>query len=206
MIPIRDVIPSRTKPVVTVALLLTSALVFLYELGVGHAGAYELTHVYGVVPANFAWRRTLTSVFIQEGWIQFGSNMLCLWIFGETIEDTLGHINYGIFFFSTAIVTTIVYVGLHAGSMTPLVGASGAVAALMAAYFVLYPRSQLLTVVVFGLRFDVVEVPAIFLLALWIFLQLLVRGPSLDSFVTQSAGFLLGIATGFVVQRTTSRW
>jgi rhomboid family protein len=206
MFPVSDVIPSRTRPVVTIGLLLVSAAVFLWELHLDPHARHLLFQTFGVVPVNPAWVATVTSLFVHDGWIQFASNMACLWIFGDNVEDTMGRVTFLLFYITSAIVTAIVHVALHASSLTPLVGASGAIAAVMAAYFVLFPRSQVLTIVFLISRIDVAEVPAIFLLAAWLFLQLLSGAHAGATFTTQMAGFLLGLATGVVVRRTTSRW
>jgi membrane associated rhomboid family serine protease len=206
MLPVADVIPSRTRPVVTIGLLLASVGVFLWELHLEPHARRQFFQTFGVVPVNPTWVGTVTSAFVHDGWIQFASNTACLWIFGANVEDTMGRVSFLLFYISSAIVTTLVHVALHASSLTPLVGASGAIAAVMAAYFVLFPRSQVLTIVFLISRIDIAEVPAIFLLAAWLFLQLLSGAQAGAAFTTHMAGLLLGILTGLVVRRTTSRW
>ena len=208
MFPVSDVIPSRRKPVATVALIGLNALAFLYELQLDRHELYELAHSFGLVPADFAWPRTVTSAFLHDGWIHFAGNMLYLWIFGDNVEDAMGHMRFVGFYLASAMLAAAAHAALNPSSGAPLIGASGAVAAIMGAYFVLYPRSQVLTAVFLVLYLDVIEVPAIIFLAGWLALQLLAGLASMGAGAADAslaigahvAGFLIGIAAGLALR------
>ena len=91
MFPLSDVIPSRKRPFITIALIAVNTLVFVYELQLDRQQMHAVAHDFGIVPAEVAWTRTVTSLFIHDGWIHFGGNMLYLWIFGDNVEDAMGH-------------------------------------------------------------------------------------------------------------------
>jgi membrane associated rhomboid family serine protease len=212
MFPVSDVIPSRTKPFVTIGLIVANAVVFLYELQLDRPHMYELAHTFGVVPADFAPLTVLTSLFIHDGWIHFGGNMLYLWIFGDNVEDAMGHGAYLLFYISSSTAGALAHSALNPTSAAPLVGASGAVAAVMGAYFVLYPRSQVLTAIFLLLYLDIVEVPAIIFLGIWLVIQLLTGLASMGAgarggvaFATHVAGFAIGVAVGLMV-KGRGRW
>jgi membrane associated rhomboid family serine protease len=213
MFPVSDVIPSRTTPFVTLGLIAVNTLAFLYELQLDRQGVSQLAHALGAVPIELTWPKLIASSFIHDGWIHFGGNMLYLWIFGDNVEGTLGHGAYLCFYLLAGALAALVYVGLHPASAIPLIGASGAVAAVMGAHFVLYPNSPVLTAVFLILFWDVVEVPAIVLLAVWLLLQLLSGLASMGAqaadavvaFGAHAAGFVAGAATGFA-WRKRRRW
>jgi len=203
MFPVSDVIPPRRTPTVTIVLIALNTLVFLYELQLDRRQLYELTHAFGAIPADFSWPHAITAAFLHDGWIHFGGNMLYLWIFGANVEDAMGRLPFVAFYLSSIVLAAAAHAALHSSSAAPLIGASGAVAAVMGVYFVLYPRSQVLTAV-FLLRVDVIEVPAIVFLGGWLLLQMLTElasrgtgaadgGLSLGGYV---AGFAVGIAAG----------
>ena len=212
MFPVSDVIPSRTTPFVTIALIAANTLAFGYELWLDGPGRYALTHTLGLVPAAFSWPSLVTSAFLHDGWIHFGGNMLYLWIFGDNVEDTLGHWPFLLFYLAAAATGGLGHAGLNPDSAIPLIGASGAVAGVMGAYFVLYPRSQILTAVFLVLYLDVIEVPAIFFLGLWLLLQIASGLASLGvdatggvAFAAHVAGFLAGAVVG-AIMRGRGRW
>ena len=213
MFPVSDIIPSRTRPVVTIGLIVANALAFLYQLQLDRQQMYELAHAYGVIPAEFAWTGVLTSVFIHDGWIHFGGNMLYLWIFGDNVEDTMGHVGYVFFYFATAIVAALAHTAFNPSSTAPLIGASGAVAATMGAYLVLYPRSRVLTAVFLLLYLDLIEIPAIVFLGIWLVMQLLSGLASMGAgaadggvaIAAHLAGFAIGAVTALTLRRRY-RW
>jgi membrane associated rhomboid family serine protease len=213
MFPVRDVIPSRTTPFVTISLIAANILAFVYQLQLDRLQLYDLAHTRGVVPADLVWPSLVTSLFVHDGWLQFGTNMLYLWLFGENVEDATGHAGYLLFYLAAGSGAALAHAALHPSSSMPLIGASGAVAAVMGAYFVLYPKSQVLNVVFLIVYRDVIEVPAFLFLGLWLVLQLLTPlapmgaqaadiGLSFDACI---AGFALGAIVGFV-QRRRRRW
>jgi membrane associated rhomboid family serine protease len=212
--PVSDVIPSKTRPYVTIGLIAANTLAFLYELQLDRQELYALAHEWGAVPVDLRWGTVLTGLFLHDGWIHFGGNMLYLWIFGDNVEDSLGHAGYLLFYLAAGVLAALAHVALHSTSAAPLIGASGAIAAVMGAYFVLYPRSQVLTAIFLVLYLDVIEVPAIFFLGMWLIMQLLSGFASMgaqaaDAGVAIAAhlsGFGIGAATGLAVKRRNRTW
>jgi membrane associated rhomboid family serine protease len=172
MLPLSDVIPSRTPPITTIVLIGLTVVVFLLELAPDTATLRELTATYGVTPADFWWPTLVTSQFLHAGWIHLGANLLFLWIFGSNVEDAFGHAWFLAFYLGCGAVAAAVQVLAHGWSSAPMIGASGAVAGVLGAYLVLYPRSRVLTAMFAILYLDIVEVPALFFLGLWFLLQL----------------------------------
>src|SRR5216110_4054847 len=171
MIPLRDVIPSRTFPFVNIALIVLNSVAFLAELSVSDAGFQPFLRTFALVPGNFLWPTVLTSMFIHAGWLHFLGNMWYLWIFGDNVEDRLGHFRYLLFYLLCGVVAAVAHIWMNPASMLPTLGASGAIAGVMGAYFVLYPRSQILSLIPFFILYmRVVEVPAIVFLGLWFLL------------------------------------
>src|SRR5918993_4523954 len=145
MIPLRDVIPTRTWPVVTVTLIVLNALVFVHEQTHGRHALELFVREWGLVPVDFAWDRVVTSMFLHGGWAHIGGNMLYLWIFGDNVEDRLGHGRYLVFYLLCGVAAALAQTAMVPDSILPMVGASGAIAGVMGAYLVLYPRSRIVT-------------------------------------------------------------
>jgi membrane associated rhomboid family serine protease len=144
MIPLRDIIPSRTTPVVTVTLIVLNVLVFLYELSLGRfVDAFTL--YWGLVPAAFSWVTVFTSMFLHGGFLHVAGNMLYLWIFGDNVEDRMGHGRFLVFYLLCGVAAALAQTIAVPDSVVPMVGASGAIAGVMGAYFVLYPKSRIVT-------------------------------------------------------------
>jgi membrane associated rhomboid family serine protease len=214
MIPLRDIIPSRTTPVVTIAIIAINVLVFLYELSLGRA-VDAFTLYWGLVPAAFSWVAVLTSMFLHGGIMHVAGNMLYLWIFGDNVEDRMGHGRFLVFYLLCGTAAALAQTITQPDSVVPMVGASGAIAGVMGAYFVLYPKSRIVTLIPLFFIFQVVEVPAILFLGIW-FLMQFING--LGSIVTVAggqsaggiafwahvAGFVAGIS-GVVVFRRPER-
>jgi len=172
MFPVSDVIPSRTTPFVTVGLIILNALVFLYELQLSRPELQVFVQIFGVVPVDFTWASLITSMFLHEGWMHLLGNMLYLWIFGDNVEDQLGHFGFLIFYLIAGSAAALGQVAVSSGSTVPMIGASGAIAGVMGAYLVLYPHSRVLTVVFLLFFMDMVEIPAIFFLGIWFIKEL----------------------------------
>jgi membrane associated rhomboid family serine protease len=170
MIPLRDVIPSRTAPVVTIGLIAVNALAFLYELALGE-DVERLLFTLGLVPAAFSWLTLFTSMFLHGGLMHFGGNMLFLWIFGDNVEDRLGHLRYLAFYLLCGVAAAFAQIATGPDSQVPMIGASGAIAGVMGAYIVLYPRSRIVTLVPVFVFIQLVEVPAVLFLGFWFLLQ-----------------------------------
>ncbi|HEY3092959.1 MAG TPA: rhomboid family intramembrane serine protease [Vicinamibacterales bacterium] len=212
MIPLRDIIPSRTTPVVTITLIAINVLVFLYELSLGRA-VDAFTLYWGLVPAAFSWVTVVTSMFLHGGFMHVAGNMLYLWIFGDNVEDRMGHGRFLVFYLLCGVAAALAQTITQPDSVIPMVGASGAIAGVMGAYFVLYPRSRIVTLIPLFFFFQVIEVPAILFLGIWFIMQFI---SGLGSIVTVAgntggiavwahvAGFVAGIS-GVVVFRRPER-
>lgn len=210
MIPLRDVIPSRTRPVVTVALIALNALVFLRQLGLDAELGQAFVFQFGLVPAEFAWVNVFTSMFVHGGLMHVGGNMLYLWIFGDNVEDRMGHGRFLVFYLLAGIGAALAQTFAAPDSPVPMVGASGAIAGVMGAYFVLYPKSRVLTLIPFPVM--VVEIPAVYFLGIWFVMQF-VNGLASQAqaagsemaggvaFWAHAAGFGVGAALVFLFRR-----
>jgi len=172
MFPVSDVIPSRTTPYVTIGIILLNTFAFLFEWQMSDRELQLFLLEYGAVPAYLSLPSILTSMFLHSGWLHFGGNMLYLWIFGDNVEDRLGHGWFLAFYLFCGAIAVFGQVAMNPNSLVPMIGASGAIAGVMGAYFVLYPHSRVLTAVFILFFLDLVEIPAIFFLGIWFFMQL----------------------------------
>src|SRR5262252_214531 len=202
MIPLRDIIPSRTTTYITVTNIILNALAWFYELSVPSSLLPAFLQVYGVVPAAFYASTLVTSMFLHGSWMHVIGNMWYLWIFGDNVEDRLGHGRFIIFYLLCGVVAALGQVFMDPTSTLPTIGASGAIAGVMGAYFVLYPQSRVLTLIPLIIIWEVVELPAIFLLGFWFLMQLFSAGAIATTSLTQQggvafmahvAGFLAGL-------------
>lgn len=213
MFPVSDVIPSRTTPFVTVGLIALNALVFLHQLTLNDRELELFVETYGVVPAYFSWMSVLTSMFLHGGWLHFAGNMLYLWIFGDNVEDRFGHGRYLLFYLGSGVAAALAQTATSPSSVVPMIGASGAIAGVMGAYFVLFPHSRVLTAVFIVFFMDLVEIPAIFFLGIWFLMQFFSGVGSLGgdasvggvAFWAHSAGFIVGAVAGLVWRATESQ-
>jgi membrane associated rhomboid family serine protease len=214
LIPLRDIVPSRTTPVITIALIVLNVLVFLFELSLGRA-VEAFTFYFGLVPADFAWLNVFTSMFIHGGFLHIAGNMLYLWIFGDNVEDRMGHGRFLVFYLLCGVAAALAQTVTAPNSTVPMVGASGAIAGVMGAYFVLYPKSRIVALVPLFFFFQIIEVPAIFFLGIWFLMQFLSGVGSIAqatrgapgggvAFWAHVAGFVAGI-TGVVAFRRPER-
>lgn len=223
MIPLRDANPTRRTPVVTIVLIAVNVAVFLLELAVESGGPADLDAFFarwGAVPASIttaletgdllsaATLGIVTSLFLHGGWLHLAGNMLFLWIFGNNIEDRLGRLRFLAFYLLGGIVAALAQVWIEPRSEIPLVGASGAIAAALGAYIVIYPRARILSLVFFGFFYQLVEVRAILVLGYWFVLQLVDGFASLGAasaqggvaFFAHIGGFVVGAAAGLLVR------
>jgi len=215
MFPVSDVIPSRTVPFVTVSLIVVNALVFFYQLALGPADLRVFMASYAVVPAWFWAPSLVTSQFLHAGWMHIIWNMVYLWIFGDNVEDRLGHVGYLIFYLGAGAAAGLLQVLFNPFSGVPMVGASGAIGGVMGAYFVLYPQSRVLTAVFIIFFIDLVEIPAVFFLGIWFLMQVLSGIGSLGvsnaagggtAFWAHVGGFVVGGLIGLVLRRRRYSW
>ncbi|MCI0652614.1 MAG: rhomboid family intramembrane serine protease [Planctomycetes bacterium] len=186
MIPIRDTIPSRRVPLVTIALVAANVAVFIYELSIEPYAIEGFFLRHGVVPARFdGWEWSnlfdyspgyywplLSSMFLHGGWAHVIGNMWTLWIFGDNVEDRMGRSRFLVFYLLMGLAAAITHCFAAAGSPVPTVGASGAVAGVLGAYFVLFPHSRVITIIPVFLMPMFVELPAVTYLLIWFVMQL----------------------------------
>jgi membrane associated rhomboid family serine protease len=213
VIPLRDVIPSRTFPFVTITIIVLNALAFLLELSLDPRELQQFLHVYGVVPGDFHAPTLITSMFLHGGWSHILGNMWYLWIFGDNVEDRFGHFGYIVFYLLCGIAAAAGQIVMNSASLVPTIGASGAIAGVMGAYFVMYPQSRVLVLIPIFL-YDVIEVPAIVLLGFWFLMQLFNAGAVAATtstgggvaFAAHVAGFLVGMGGVFVFKKRDARW
>ena len=184
MIPIRDTIPSRHVPVTTWLLIAINLTAFFWQLTLPAEAARNAIFLFGIVPARFtnpSWAADvgyphsflpfITTMFLHGGWLHVIGNMWVLWIFGDNVEDRMGPLRFLFFYLSCGVAAGVIHVVTNPASKVPAVGASGAIAGVMAAYFVLYPRARVLAmfpIVIFPIFF---EVPAWIYLGFWILVQ-----------------------------------
>jgi len=184
MIPIRDAIRSRTFPVINVVIIVLNVLVFLWQLSQGPQ-LKEALFLYGIVPlrysdpelsANFTrfqqYLPFLTSMFLHGGFLHIIGNMWFLYIFGDNIEDRLGHFRYLFFYLLCGVTAGLVHLFTNWDSKIPTIGASGAISGVMGAYLLLYPRSKILTLIPIFLFIQFIEIPAFIFLGYWLLIQL----------------------------------
>jgi membrane associated rhomboid family serine protease len=218
MIPLRDVIPSRTVPFLTVSIIVLNALAWFYELGLPREDLPVFLRQFGVVPAYFALPTLISSMFLHGSWSHVLGNMWYLWIFGDNVEDRLGHFRFLIFYLLCGIVAAMGQIFIDPTSTLPTIGASGAIAGVMGAYFVLYPQSRVLTLIPLIVFWEIVELPAIFLLGFWFLMQLFSAGAIAATansqaggvaFMAHVAGFIFGLVAVFIFKRRLqpdTRW
>ena len=210
MIPLRDVIPSRTTPYITVTIIIINALAWFVELTQPADVLPVFLRVYGVVPGRFHASTLLTSMFLHGSWMHAIGNMWYLWIFGDNVEDRLGHGRFIAFYLLCGIAAAVGQIVIEPRSTLPIIGASGAIAGVMGAYFVLYPHSRVLTLVPLIIFWEVIEMPAILLLGFWFLMQLFSAGAIAVTastggggvaFMAHVAGFLTGVVGVFVFRQ-----
>ena len=171
MIPLRDTQPSRTTPIVTVGIIVVNVLVFLYQVSLDRFSVNHLIAEYGVIPDRLHALSLVTSMFLHGGWMHVIGNMWFLWIYGDNIEDVLGHARYLLFYLLAGVAAALLQVALNWDSRVPMIGASGAIAGVMGAYLIKFPRSRILTLIPVFVFFTTVEIPAVFILLYWFVIQ-----------------------------------
>jgi len=171
VIPLRDVIPSRTTPGVTITLIVLNVLIYVLGLMLTEQGRDAFIYAFGLVPAFFSVISVFTSMFVHGGFAHLVGNMLFLWIFGDNVEDRLGHGRFLMFYLLCGFAAAVSQAVLNPSSLVPMVGASGAIAGVMGAYLVLYPRSRVL--MLFPFPPILFELPAVFFLVMWFLVQFL---------------------------------
>ena len=201
MIPLRDSQPSYSPPIVTIGLIVVNVVIFLYEITLDPFSANHLIATYAVIPARIEPLSLVTSMFFHGGWLHLIGNMWFLWIFGDNVEDVLGHAKYLLFYLLCGVAAGGAHIAFNLGSRVPTIGASGAIAGVMGAYVVKFPRARIVTLIFIFVFITTIEIPAVFVLAFWFILQLFSGVGSIASSATSGGvawfahigGFLTGI-------------
>lgn len=207
-IPLRDDNPTTRIPFVTLSIIALNVLIFLFqafspsglEYYVLRMGAipYELTHFTSMpipnVPRLSPPLTLLTAMFLHGGLFHLFGNMLYLWIFGNNIEEYLGPIRFGLFYFVSGLGASLTHIIFNPNSQVPMIGASGAIAGVLGAYLILYPRANVLTLVFLFFFIRIVPIPAAIVLGFWLFLQIINVGMGGGvAWFAHIGGFLVGI-------------
>jgi membrane associated rhomboid family serine protease len=232
MLPLKDDIPTRTVPFVTVGLIAANILAFFYQMSLGLTddpaalrAAQQFVFEFGLIPCRMGevcpsrlatalagaphpWLTVFTSMFVHGGLFHVGGNMLYLWVFGDNVEDAMGHLRFLVFYLVTGVLAALAHVATQPASPVPLIGASGAIAGVLGAYLILYPRARVLSLVVLGIFIRLVELPALLVLALWFLLQLVegfgtLRAPDVTTVAwwAHIGGFVAGAVLVFAFAR-----
>lgn len=214
MIPLRDDNPTHITPIVTYLLILVNIVVFLFQILLG-SNSEAFVYQFALIPANVtnlislgALFNIFTSMFMHAGLAHIGGNMLYLWIFGDNVEDRLGSFKYLLFYIIGGVVASLAHIITNPNSQIPTVGASGAIAAVLGAYLVLYPSQKVLTLIPLGFWLRLTMLPASVVLGLWFVLQLFQGVASLGmpdvggvAFWAHIGGFVTGVALGWLFKK-----
>lgn len=230
MIPLRDANPTRRTPLVTLGLVIACFVVFAWQLGLtasgGDAALEAFVGHWGVVPADLtaAWNHgaylshetatLVTSQFLHGSWLHLLGNLLYLWIFGNNVEDRFGRLGFLGFYLVGGALAGLSQVAIDPSSPIPTIGASGAIAATLGAYIVLYPRARVTSLVFLGFFYQLIDVPAVIVLGFWFVLQLVDGLTSLGitqggvgvAFFAHIGGFVVGALVARVVASLFGRW
>ncbi|NQS91177.1 MAG: rhomboid family intramembrane serine protease [Chloroflexi bacterium] len=214
MIPIRDENPTHSVPIVTYLLILLNVLVFVFQTLLGSNNEL-FVYQFALIPADVTSIMSLgslfnifTSMFMHAGLVHIGGNMLYLWIFGDNVEDRLGSGKYLIFYIIGGVVASVAHIFTNPNSIIPTVGASGAIAAVLGAYLVLYPSQKVLTLIPIGFWMRMTMLPASIVLGVWFLFQFLqgvlsLGGPDVGgvAFWAHIGGFVSGVVLGQLLKK-----
>jgi len=224
MIPLHDTIPRRSSPFVTWIIIFINLLFFMIELSLPEPLLRKLIFYLGIVPARYTypgWPEEglsywpfLTNMFLHGGWLHFVGNMWTLWIFGDNVEDRLGHLRYAFFYITCGIVASLTHIVFNAHSIVPVIGASGAIAGVMGAYFVMFPYSRVITLVPIFFFPWIIEVPAVLFLGFWFLSQffsgtLAIIAPEAGGGIAWWAhvgGFVTGVIMGPLLKKANRKY
>lgn len=225
MIPLRDSLRSKRTPVVNISIIAFTLFVFIYELSLSNPELEASIYDYGLVPVKFLEGLSgsvsfpplltlITSIFLHGSWFHVIGNMLYLWVFGDNVEDRFGRFRYLVFYVGAGVTAGIAHVIANPNSPVPTIGASGAVAGVLGAYFVNFPRARVLALIPIGIFVPIVQVPAVFFLLLWFGLQLIngVASLGVTTQITQGVawwehvgGFSAGVIAALIFRLVGTR-
>jgi membrane associated rhomboid family serine protease len=207
MLPLADENPTRLTPIVNYTIILTSIAVFLWQSSSTPTHFTATLYTYGLIPRLIINGQNLptlvTNIFLHGGWTHLGGNMLFLWIFGDNIEDCCGHLRYLLFYTVTGIAAGLIWTLTAANSPYPAVGASGAISGVLGAYFILYPRAKIRTLIGAGLFFRIIRIPASAMIGLWFVYQIILASLPINTGVAYWAhvgGFAAGLALSRIMR------
>ncbi len=207
MIPIRDENPTQGIPFVTLGIIALNVLVYLYQLVMPAQEEVLFAYRYGVVPALLTGQvdappgllaipeplTLLTAMFLHGGILHLAGNMLYLWIFGNNVEDRLGPARFLLFYLVGGVAASLAHVLSGPSSQLPMIGASGAIAAVLGAYFLLYPRANVVVLIWFFFFVQLIKVPAVIVLGVWFLFQVLGSGGPGVAWMAHIGGFVVGL-------------
>jgi len=192
-IPLHDHIRRRSFWASTLAIIIINTLIFLFELSLGTPHLNAVIFEFGIIPARYTSHYAMrggglegffvpifASMFLHGGWLHLIGNMLFLFVFGRSIEDRFGHLKFLVIYFASGFVAAVTHIALNAGSRVPTIGASGAIAGVLGAYFVSFPSARITTLIPLFIFFWKVEVPAVLLLGYWFLIQFVTGFAMLD--------------------------
>ncbi|MEO0406998.1 MAG: rhomboid family intramembrane serine protease [Cyanobacteria bacterium P01_A01_bin.135] len=199
MVPLNDENPTRLTPYVTYVFIGINIFVFLYQIGLGQAGLEEFFRTWAVVPARLSasfagqvspavWITLFTAQFMHGGILHLGGNMLYLWVFGNNIEDKLGHLRYIVFYLACGVLASLSQWFFSQASTVPSLGASGAIAGVMGAYILRFPKARILTLIPILFFLTTIRIPAIVFLGIWFIQQAFYGIASLSVSTTMESG------------------
>jgi len=226
MIPLRDDNPTKIVPVMTVGLIVLNVLVFLYQISLGPGGAEVFIYQFGAIPAVIFGSQSLpselvaipasfsvfTSMFLHGGYMHLIGNMLYLWIFGNNIEDAMGHGRFILFYLLTGVAASMAHFFTDLNSEIPTIGASGAISGILGAYILLYPRAQVLVLIFLGFFIRVMYIPAGFALGFYFVIQIFQgaltfgQGGGGVAFFAHIGGFIAGLLLVGLFKQPTVRF
>jgi membrane associated rhomboid family serine protease len=225
MFPIRDTVPNRTFPITTWLIIILCVIVFFFETTLPHRTLEKFIVFFGIVPVEYTKRHWhglplidyisfLTTMFLHGGWLHFLGNMWFLKIFGSKVEDRMGHRGFLVFYLISGILASAFYIYFSPRSSMPVIGASGAIAGVMGAYYVMFPGARILTLIPILIFPWFVEIPAFFFLGWWFLLQLLSGSLSLAlpnagggvAWWGHIGGFIAGIILVFFFRKSNRKW
>lgn len=219
MIPLRVDTPSGKLPAITIVIILCNILVFVHQLMLGPAETYFIWK-YAVVPKAvvtltplhpastlFPPLTLITSQFVHGGFLHIGFNMLFLWIFGDNVEAKLGHVRFAFFYLTCGVISALIQIASFPSAELPVIGASGAIAGVMGAFFLRFPRTRVWTLLFIFFIIRIVRIPAVIFLGFWFIIQIVAGAPTIGSaqggvaYFAHIGGFLSGMVLFKVLEK-----
>jgi membrane associated rhomboid family serine protease len=213
MFPISDDNPRHIQPIVTWSLIGACVVVYLWQFSLGDYRGQAAVMQFGMIPARLfghsevspafavipAWATMFSSMFMHGGFMHLGLNMLFLWVFGDNVEDSMGHVRYLVFYLLCGVAAATAQALINPTSTIPMIGASGAISGVLGAYMLLHPHATIRTLIFLGVFVTIVHVPALFVLGIWFLMQLVSgilpsSGEGGVAFWAHIGGFVAGLA------------